>query len=189
MEATMAASKLPDIDFVRECLDYDPDSGVFRWRARPQHHFLNPESMKRMHARDAGRVAGSKHISGRHNERIYWGIRLAGIFYPAHRIAWLLIYRIDPTPLEIDHINGDGLDNRIANLRLATRAENASNARRALDNISGTKGVQSNGNGYMARIRVHGKQHYLGTFRTLEEAVEARRKAADELHGVFARHK
>jgi hypothetical protein len=138
--------------------------------------------------RDTGRRAGSKHDAGRFGERIYWGIRLAGDFYPAHRLAWLLVYGIDPGPLEIDHINGDGLDNRIANLRLATRGENSSNSQRHFDTSSGIKGVQRNGSGYMARIKANGKVHYLGTFRTLEAAIEARRKAADVLHGVFVKH-
>ena len=183
----MAAKKLPDLSFVRECLDYDPDTGVFTWRARPLHHFANKASQHRMNMRDHGRIAGSRHDAGRYGERIYWGIRLAGRFYPAHRIAWLLTYGLDPGRMEIDHINNDGLDNRITNLRLATRSENAANSR-VQGSVSGIKGVQQNGSGYMARIRADGRSIYLGTFRTIEEAVEARREAAARLHGIYARH-
>jgi len=89
--------------------------------------------------------------------------------------------------MEIDHINNDGLDNRITNLRLATRSENAANSR-VQGSVSGIKGVQQNGSGYMARIRADGRSIYLGTFRTIEEAVEARREAAARLHGIYARH-
>ena len=184
----MAARKLPDIEFVRECLDYDPDTGIFTWRERPLAHFSSPHGQLITNARDAGKAAGSKHEAGRQGERIYWGIRIAGVFYPAHRLAWLLVYGIDPGQYEIDHIDGDGLNNRITNLRLATRGENSSNSRRRSSVLSGVKGVQANGSGFMARITKDGETHYLGTFRTPEEATEARRKAAAAMHGVFVRH-
>jgi hypothetical protein len=170
----MAANKLPDIAFVRECLNYNPDTGLFIWRERPLHHFADAASQKRMNARDAGKVAGAEHVSGRRAERNYWGVRLAGVFYPAHRLAWLLFHGTDPAELEVDHINGNPLDNSIGNLRLATRSENAANAGAHFDSQSRARGIQRNGSGYMARVMLHGKSYYLGTWRSLDEAMKAR---------------
>jgi len=180
----MAANKLPDIRFVRECLDYDPDTGLLIWRERPLHHFSNAASQKRMNACYAGKTAGAGHAAGKQGKWSYWGVRLAGVFYPAHRLAWLLFHGIDPEPLEVDHINGDGLDNSIANLRLATRSQNALNGRAHSDSQTRVKGVQRNGSGYAARIMLHGKSYYLGTFPSVYEAAAARRAEMKRL-GIF----
>jgi hypothetical protein len=190
MEATMAASKLPDIDFVRECLDYDPDTGVFRWRERPPSHFLNGEfgrGWRSWNAKWAGKSAGATHNGAR--GKVYWTIRLASAPILAHRLAWLMM-RGDPGEFEIDHIDGDPMNNRITNLRLATRSQQSANSKRySRGTYTGIKGVTPNSSskGYDARIRVKGKTHYIGHFRTIEEAAEARRKAAIDLHGEFHR--
>jgi hypothetical protein len=187
----MAASKLPEIGFVRECLDYDPDTGVFRWRERPPSHFLNGEfgrGWRSWNAKWADKPAGAKHWGAR--GKIYWTIRLASTPILAHRLAWLVIHG-DPGDWEIDHIDGDPMNNRIVNLRLATRHEQRANARLySRGTVTGVKGVTPNGrsNGYDARITVNRKTHYIGHFATIEEAAEARRKAAVELHGEFHRH-
>lgn len=89
--------------------------------------------------------------------------------------------------LEVDHINGDGLDCRRTNLRLATPSENRRNQRRA--NASGFKGVHWNpsNRGWVASIKVHKKVHHLGTFSDAAEAARAYDAAAIRLHGEFAR--
>lgn len=86
-----------------------------------------------------------------------------------------------------DHINGNGLDNRRENLRLATIIDNARNRRIGKDNTTGFKGICPNGYGkWKALIRNGGKQIYLGTFNTPKEAHEAYCKAAKDFHGDFA---
>jgi hypothetical protein len=89
----------------------------------------------------------------------------------------------------VDHINGDGLDNRRSNLRLATKAQNQRNQRLRRDNKSGFKGVcwDNRAKKWRALIRFNGKQKTLGYFDTPEEAYEAYCAAAIELHGEFAR--
>jgi hypothetical protein len=183
MEATMAASKLPDIDFVRECLAYDPDTGVFTWRERPIEHFTNARGHWQWNGRYPGTPAGSE--KGRSRSRNYIGIRLNGELFNAHRLAWLLHYGIDPWPLEIDHIDGDALNNRIGNLRLATRSQNTSNRRFAGDTQTGVKGVTVHRNGYIACVKANGKRYYLGKFRTVAEAAKAYQEASKRLHGEF----
>jgi len=89
--------------------------------------------------------------------------------------------------LHVDHINGNGLDNRLCNLRAVTASENHRNKRVRFDNRLGIKGVTLTLKGkYWAHIG-HKRRHInLGTFNTLEEAIAARNKAVAELHGEYA---
>lgn len=87
-----------------------------------------------------------------------------------------------------DHINGDGLDNRRANLRKATSVQNACNRRLSSENTSGFKGVsrKTGSARWTARIKTQGKAIHLGYFSTPQEAARAYDMAARELHGAFA---
>lgn len=89
----------------------------------------------------------------------------------------------------IDHINGNKLDNRRENLRYATAAENVRNRVKAPNNTSGYKGVSYHRftGKWQATIGANNKQFYLGLYSTPEEAHEAYKAAALELHGEFAR--
>jgi hypothetical protein len=91
---------------------------------------------------------------------------------------------------EIDHINGVRTDNRVENLRVATRSENMQNTKKPVTNKSGKKGVswdKTTGK-WRAEIRANGKKYNLGRFKTIEEAFKAHESAADKLHRCFARH-
>jgi hypothetical protein len=118
------------------------------------------------------------------------GYRYVGILggaFAAHRLAWALFHGADPSG-EIDHINGDKDDNRIANLRLADRSQNNRNSRRARGKQY-PKGVwrEKDSGRFRAQIRHSGRQHYLGAFDSPEEAHAAYRDAAEKFHGEFAR--
>lgn len=92
--------------------------------------------------------------------------------------------------MDIDHIDGDGLDNRKINLRLVTSSQNHYNARLYVSNKSGYKGVYLDGskvNPWRAFIGVEGRRINLGHFKTFEEAKEARREAELLYHGDYAR--
>jgi hypothetical protein len=86
----------------------------------------------------------------------------------------------------VDHVNGNGLDNRRDNLRPATRAQNQRNARRRIDNTSGFKGVSINRGRWQAVIRAGGTPRNLGRFDDPESAARAYDAAARELHGEYA---
>lgn len=86
----------------------------------------------------------------------------------------------------VDHINGDGLDCRRSNLRLASASESAANVKLRSDNSTGFKGVSPHRKKWSARIQWRGKRYELGDFSSCEEAVRAYDKAARELHGEFA---
>jgi hypothetical protein len=91
-------------------------------------------------------------------------------------------------PEQIDHINGDKTDNRWQNLRNVSNRENCKNAAIGTNNTTGALGVWITRNGtYQADISVDGKKHYLGIYKTLEEAKSAR-KAAENKYGFHENH-
>ena len=154
---------------LKELLSYDPDTGIFARR-------------KTAGGAVVGSIAGFLHPDG------YRLIRVDGDKYAAHRLAWLYVYGEYPKQ-EIDHINLQKDDNRIANLRLATRAENVRNCGLRRDNTTGFKGVafhKASGR-YVASANCNGRQFHLGYFDTAEEAFSSYRTFVEKAHGGFAR--
>jgi hypothetical protein len=92
----------------------------------------------------------------------------------------------DPEGQVVDHMDGDTLNNRLANLRPCTHAQNRANHRLFRNNTSGNTGIYRNGNGWQARIGLGRKIINLGTFATKEEAVAARKAAEAKYFGEFA---
>jgi hypothetical protein len=156
---------------LRELLDYDPETGVFTRR-------VDAGSRGK-----AGSVAGGYHSRGGYLE-----IGIDGRVYYSHRLAILYVTGEWPTA-HVDHINNVKDDNRFANLREATKAQNATNSKRRSDNTSGFKGVgyDPRRRRWVARIRYGGRTTCLGRFKTPDAAHAAYRAAAQELHGEFAR--
>lgn len=151
---------------LREVLKYEPETGRFTWRVRPSN------SMR------IGDVAGC--LSKRNG---HWQIRLFDRCYQAHRLAWLYVYGEWPV-VEIDHVNRVRADNRIANLRLATRSENNQNTSLRSDSTSGHKGVSwhSRDKRWVAEIKLDKKKRYLGSFVDINDAVAARKAEESKLH-------
>lgn len=131
----------------------------------------------------AGNPAGGKDTLG------YITVSLRGKRYLAHRLIWLMHYKY--LPMFVDHINGDKSDNRIENLREATKAENAHNSAMRKDNTSGAKGVgwHKARNKWRAYLQLNGRYVHLGLFTKISEAKAAVTLARQDLHGEFARHK
>ena len=132
----------------------------------------------------AGDIAGCK--STRHGNQ-YLQVRIRGVQYKAHRIIWLFLHGYFPE--EVDHINGNGFDNRICNLRAVTKQENGKNQRLRIDSISGCNGVywKRSSNSWHAQITVNSKKIHLGYFKDLTEAVKER-KSADIKYGFHENH-
>jgi hypothetical protein len=158
---------------LRALLSYDPETGVFTRRVG--------RSGGRGRAK-AGQVAGFV----RDRSKGYICICLDCRPYRAHRLAWLYMTGAWPTA-QIDHIDGVRDNNRFANLREASNAENGWNGRRHKDSTSGFKGVTRAGTAWKAQIKVSGLFIYLGRFKTPEAAHAAYVAAAQEHFGEFAR--
>ncbi len=120
------------------------------------------------------------HVVAGCNSGGYQTVFIDGKSYQAHRFIWMLVYGEDPGKNDIDHINGDKQDNRLCNLRLATRSQNVTNKRRLDTPIPGI----SWDDGWRARCMIDGKRKHLGRFKTKIEALAAICKVADAFHPI-----
>jgi HNH endonuclease len=153
---------------LKKLLRYNPKTGKFFWRV-----IASPDIC-------IGDRAGWL-------DNNYWRIKLNGKNYRAHRLAWLYVYGQFPDG-NLDHKNRNPSDNRISNLRSASRGQNRANA--LSSNGTGFKGVSkvkgmSHGNMWQADLQKDGKRTYLGVFSTPEAAHAAYCAAAKRLHGKF----
>ena len=112
-----------------------------------------------------------------------------GIVLPDGRRSTQQMHQFITGAVGIDHRNGDGLDNRRANLRITTQAQNCANTRIRSNNKSGFKGVswRADSSAWVAQIKRGEKSHYLGLFSDREDAARAYDAAAVEFFGEFAR--
>ena len=160
---------LPSAGIVRKRLAYNADTGIFTWRGAP---------CKRL---SANTVAGKTCHYG------YRVIKIDGVGYRAHRLAWL--YMTGEQPPMIDHVNNDRSDNRWSNLRAATASLNMANSRVRTNNPVGLKGVaklRTKRDRWGARICRDGEIRDLGRFDSPELAHAAYMSAAVDLFGAFA---
>ena len=149
---------------LREVLDYDPETGVTKWKIA--------------HHRNA-RIGEPTHFV---TTRGYASMCIDKHLYSTHRLIWLYYYKVLPVG-DIDHLNGIRTDNRIANLRDVSRSGNLQNLRKAKSTSStGLLGVCINKDKWQARITVQGRQISLGTYITPLLAHQAYLVAKRQLH-------
>lgn len=158
---------------LKKQLTYDPETGLWRW---------NIGFRKRKKWGSWRWFKGSPLVNGRYR------VKINGVLYYSHTLAWLYMY--GEFVLGLDHINRDGGDNRIANLRKATAAQNAMNKKVYTNNNSGTTGIRYEAykklrKRWGARIKKQGIV-YEKYFFTEDEAIEWRRDKERELFGEFA---
>lgn len=175
---------LPAKEYLHECFLYDAASGHLIWKARPLHHFKNETGMKCVNARMAGLRAQSS-LNGR-----YYITSINSKFYLCHRIVWCMHYGYWPDG-DIDHINGNKLDNRIENLRFVDRSQNMSNVGMQKNNKSGFIGVfwASRTRKWQAVVAHKKKNIYIGTFDCPVQAAKAYNEAVLKYHGSYAQKK
>ena len=153
------------IDELKEILSYDPFDGVFTWI-----------SVSKFHSEKNGNVAGCENNG-------YHYVKIDSIRYKAHRLAWFYTHKEWPYGV-IDHINGDGLDNRICNLRDVSQTINAQNHKETIKKNGLPTGVSFCQGGFRARIQVNKKKLFLGVFAKLSDAHGAYKKARSMYHNA-----
>src|SRR5687768_7944839 len=161
---------LPPVERLRELFSYDPLTGVLSWKSNPKFK---------------GLPVGRCGTIGR------CGYLMVGIdrnYFLSHRIIWKMVTGCEPQD-QIDHIDGDRLNNRFDNLREASNGQNRCNIKIQKNNKSGFKGVcwEASHKAWKAYISHNGTQRKLGRFKDLSSAVEAVRCERERLHGEFAR--
>jgi predicted Rdx family selenoprotein len=170
-------------DQVAALLEYDQQKGEFRWKPRPPEMFkVRACDCRIWNRKNAGKIAGSITNKG------YLRIKIFGVAYLCHRLAWLLMTGSWPAQ-EIDHINGIKTDNRFANLRHADRVINLGNMAIYKNNATGVHGVRWNPKKlkWEAYIQRDGASTFLGTHADLLSAACARKSAELRL-GFHANH-
>ena len=168
----------PDADLLRSLFSYDADTGILRW-------LIDPSCGSRNIGDEAGYVS---RMSDCTSGKPYYCVTVKSDRYMAHQAIWCIVTGVWPE-LEIDHIDGNGLNNRWLNLREATHAQNMSNRKMQRNNTSGYRGVHCGASNrkWMAKIKINSKMVHLGGFDSADEAAHAYNKAAIEHHGEFAR--
>lgn len=179
----MAPKALPSPEVLRQLLRYEPETGKLFWLRRDRAFFLDDRSCSTWNTRWADQEAFT--YLGQKGYKIS---NLLGFNVKAHRVAMALHLGKWPS-LEIDHINGDRGDNRLSNLRLATRSQNRFNSKVRKDSASGIRGVRwdRKDQKWAAVICAHGVRHWLGYFQSKEEAKYAYQQASIRMHGEFGR--
>lgn len=169
-------------------LRYDAETGLLFWLERPASMFSDgvhsaEHSAKIWNNKYAGKVAFTNVNRGGYRKGC-----LLGRTYIAHKVIWALVHgEWPPSGMDIDHINGIKTDNRSANLRLATRAENMRNrgARRGRKFCGTSFDVRTSR--WRARCQANGHLLERGGFATEADAALAYDKIAKALHGPFAK--
>lgn len=151
---------------LRNLIEYNPETGMWRWRVVRRNH-------------KTGWFAGALTPNG------YLTIRIDGKTYYAHRLAWFWVH--GEWPKITDHRDRDKANNRLDNLRLATKSKNAVNAKRRTDNVSGYVGVSWNDlrSKWQARI-VRDGVLYSRLFADDKAASEWYMRRRTELFGDFS---
>lgn len=176
----MAAKPLPSQEVLRQLLDYDPDTGVLRWKERPRSMFSCDRIFNSWNARYTGsRVGVPSTTTG------YIQLRMLGETHLAHRLVWKIM--TGEMAEEVDHIDGDRTNNAWENLRNVSRSVNQRNVKRRSDNTSGAVGVSWHRARGKWAARIRGK--YIGIYESYDDAARARKDAerAHQFHGNHGR--
>lgn len=174
----MKQNALPDAAYLREVLDYR--DGALYGQMRPCGHFTTLRACRIWNAKFSGKCMGRKMPLAPYRQLMVDGVR-----YLEHRLVAAL-HGLDLSAT-IDHIDGNGLNNRIENLRAATQSQNTRNngGWRSKPYRVGVYKQKLTGK-WTAALRVDGRARHLGTFDSEAAAVAARKAAEQREYGEFA---
>ena len=159
---------------IKNLFHYSEETGIFTWR-------------EDRHARKVKGLPAGWSTNSKGRKTKYVNIRVLGVVHKAHRLAWLYVH--GEWPNYIDHIDGDGTNNRISNLRSVDKYQSAKNKPMQSNNSSGHIGVRFyNPLGkWLAKIGVNGRSVHLGYFDDLHDAVNSRLEA-EKKYGFHKNH-
>lgn len=168
-------------EYANQCFDYDPDTGILKWKHRPIEHFKSKRGYSVWNARYSMISCGHLSSNG------YLIVSVNKSFYAVHRIIWLIVYGY--FPIEIDHINHNRTDNRIDNLRCVNRRDNCRNQSIRKLNNSGVTGISFDRKNKKWRVVIGSRKTFkhIGRFSIFNDAVVAA-KAAHEENGFHPNH-
>lgn len=166
-------SALPTLEYLRERIAVDADVGVVRWVDATKYHVP-------LNGREAG--AACRTTSG----KVYWRVKVDGRPIKRSHIVFLFVTGKWPTQ-QIDHINGNSLDDRAVNLREATPTQNAWNHKSRKKSTALPMGIRQLPSGrFQARIACNKKTVHLGSFASVADALTAYTNKRKELFGDYA---
>lgn len=170
-----------DAPIAREFMEYDPETGVCRWKSRNRKWFQRENDRKRFESRNAGKEISRRNAGG------YLIVKVKYTSYLLHRLIWLI--QTGDWPKDgIDHINGNPSDNRWTNLREATQSENNRNRRMSRNNTSGHNNVSFKNGKWRARIILGNEDIHLGVYDKEKDAVSVQWAARMCAGGFTERH-
>ena len=171
----------------KDILDYNPDTGGLTWKWRPQEHFATHRGWKTYLSRRLNTSAGWKTYRDDGSPKAISVKLTEGKSWKAHRIIWEMVNGPIPEGMLVDHKDRDPFNNRISNLRLATRSQNNSNCKRRKSNKSGYHGVTwcEDLMKWHPRLKVNGKVILLGYFDDVKDAAAAWEEGARIHLGEF----
>ena len=177
----------PDPDLVARTFDYDTMTGALIWKWRPRDMFKSDLAWTGINKRYTGKRAGHTHTCTVGKK--YVQVWFCGRLHYAHRIVWVMHYGPIPDGMQIDHIDGDGTNNRLSNLRIVTASENKRNMRKLKTNTTGYTGVYRDARTgeYYARVAYRDGMMTLGRAKTAEAAY-AIRQAHNAANGFHPNH-
>lgn len=164
--------KYPSKQYLDTLISYCPDTGVFKWKKK----LGGGRSVNMFNALYAGKVAGSI-LKAPRSKTSYVAIKIDGHSYKAHRLAFVLMG--EPIPLQVDHIDHDGMNNRWENLRPSHSKDNSKNLPMQKSNKTGVIGVNWHkaARKWQARaVDENGKRIDLGRYESFDAAVKARKE-------------
>lgn len=171
----MITKKLPSQSALRELLHYNPTTGDLTWKTRGREWFKSDGSCKSWNTKNSGKVAGRRDTC--HHGKTYIKVKFDGVIFRAHRLIWVYVH--NTTPEQVDHIDGDGTNNKLSNIRAASPTENARNHKLQSNNTSGVAGVNLSGDTgrWQVRISSNGRRVLIGSYDDANDAISARLKA------------
>jgi hypothetical protein len=177
--AQLRTVTLPTQAELRALLRYNKRTGQLFWKKRPRSMFNNMYSQKGWNVRFAGSEAFTAVNHG------YRRGMIRPIHVYAHQVIWKMMTGLDAP--ELDHIDGNRLNNAWRNLRLAPSGVNQKNSTKRQDNTSGHVGVVRRGERWIAQFGVNGTTKHIGIFETKEAAIKARELVERE-YGFHPNH-